>query len=163
MTATPLANTIAIARIGQRRIAGMVTTVQGADGTEFPSFFTGHGDHPLPVVFLGGPGNPIEFELTGLTMEQFGAANNREIDVYYAFAMEVFAENLRPHQYDFYAGLNAAVWLRASGLVTPETFTKPPVTQPLIYSSAQMVMASRDAMDHFVAAIREASAAVSIQ
>ena len=160
---TPLANTIAIAHLGSRCVAGMVTMVRAAGGTEFPSFFTGHSDRPLPAVFMTGPGNPIEFELTGLTMEQFGAGNNREIDVYYAFAMQVFEANLRPEEYDFYAALNAAVWLRDSGLVTPETFTKPSVTQTLIYSSAQMVMASKEGLDQFVAAIREASAAVSIQ
>lgn len=56
-------------------------------------------------------------------MEQLVQENSREIDIYFEFAMQVFEENPQAGDYDFYAALNAAFWLRDSRLVTPEAFT----------------------------------------
>ena len=156
--------TIAIARIGERRIAGVVNMMKSKDGIEFPAFFTGHSDQPLPILFMTetGPDCVIEYDLTGKSIKELGQENNREIDVYYAFAMQVFQQNLSADQYDFYAAINAAIWLRDSKLVSPETFTVAPVDPEVIKAASQMVMDSKQGLDHFVSAVKASTAQASV-
>lgn len=157
-------NSIAIAHIGASKIAGVVTMVHGERGEAIPSFFTGHGDHPLPLVFMTdlSQDNPIRFEATGLTMQKFGAQNDREIDVYFMFAKRVFEENLGASEWDFYACLNGAVWLRDSGLVVPADFAVDPTDPAVLQIASRLVMDSKAALDKFVGWIREAAELVRV-
>lgn len=144
---------VAFAQIGGERAAGLVTHLRSRDGIEFSTFFTGHSRRALPAAPIladdASSGAP-QFALTGRTFRSLAAEQRRTLDVYYAFALEVFAVNFSASEYDFYAAMNAAFALADDPSFERAHFTHGPVDRARVAAAAHVVVAARQALWRFV-------------
>lgn len=158
-------NTVAIAHAGELQVAGVVNMLRSRDGQDFPSFFTGHAGQEIPIIFMSEPADPgrLRFELTGKTFGELWSENEAELGVYGAFAEKVFKARAPGEAVDAYVLMNAALWMKASKLFRPEQFTAEIIDPEIGDGAAQICLAAKKAVEHFVAEAKAAAAAGSIQ
>lgn len=149
-------NTVAIAQAGTYRIAGLVQMLKSKDGGEFPSFFTGRADQPMPILFMteDHERTGIRFELTGQTLDEFWLDNDQEIEIYSAFSEQVFQANLT-EPFDAYATLNAGVWMQESKRFRPEEFTHEVVDREVVRGGVIVCMSAYSNQQRFLRLVHE--------